>query len=137
MDIDEKQVVEAIKQAEKQTSGEIRILIEKKCKDSPLDRAIKLFGKHKMHKTKDRNGILLYFASESKKMAIYGDEGIFKHLPSEYWETLINTTLKHFKGGDFTSGLTNCISSVGDSLKKYFPYQKDDKNELSDEIIYN
>ncbi len=131
---DEKALIAAIKDAEKNTSGEIRIHIEKSTNKLPIDRAIEVFSVLEMDKTKQRNGVLLYIAVESKKFAILGDEGINKLVPDDFWDTEKELVLSHFKRGDFAKGLELAIIEVGKKIKVFFPYQSNDTNELSDEI---
>lgn len=132
----QKQIVDAIKQAEHNTSGEIRVHIEKKCKKDVLDRAVDVFAMLKMHKTKLRNGVLFYLSIEDRQFAILGDAGINAKVPSDFWDSVKNTVLEHFKSGNQTQGLVNGILMAGEKLKAHFPYQKDDVNELSDEISF-
>lgn len=127
-------LIEAIKIAEKDTSGEIRIHIEKSTEEPPLDRALEVFRFLNMDATELRNGVLFYIAVESKKFAIIGDEGINNLVPDNFWDEEKELVLSYFKKGDFTTGLELAILEVGKKLKEYFPYQSDDKNELSDEI---
>lgn len=129
-------ILNAIKEAEKNTSGEIRVHIERKCKSEPLDRAAYIFEKLKMHKTKERNGILFYLAIEDRKFAILGDIGINKCVEENFWENIKNTMITKFKQSDFVDGLTTGIKMTGEKLKKYFPYKTDDVNELSDDISF-
>ncbi len=126
----------AVKEAELNTSGEIRVHIEKDLKGDPLDRAAYLFERLEMHKTKERNGILFYLAVDSKKFAILGDAGINMKVPENFWDNIKDQMYESFKKGDFTGGLTTGIILTGEQLKKHFPYQTDDVNELSDEISF-
>ncbi len=129
-------IVEAIKQAEHNTSGEIRVHIEKTCKEDVLDRAADVFAMLKMHKTEQRNGVLFYLSVEDRKFAILGDAGINAKVPSNFWESVKETILEQFKLGNNTEGLVKGILMAGEKLKAHFPYQKDDANELSDEISF-
>lgn len=129
-------LVKAIETAEKNTSGEIRVHIESQCKSDPYLRAAYLFGKLDMFKTKDRNAILLYLAVNSRKFAIVGDSGINAKVGAEYWNEVKDQMLSDFRSGDFLGGMEKAILSVGDKLKVFFPYQKDDVDELSNEISY-
>jgi uncharacterized membrane protein len=131
------QIVSAIKEAEKNTSGEIRVHIESNCKIDVLDRAAYIFKKLEMHKTALRNGVLFYLAVNDKKFAILGDAGINAVVPDNFWEDVKNIMAEYFKKSEFTEGLTKGISLAGELLKKYFPYKSDDINELSDEISFN
>ncbi len=132
----EQQIVNAIKQAELNTSGEIRVHVEKKCKGDVLDRAANVFAMLEMHQTELRNGVLFYLATHDKQFAILGDAGINVNVPENFWETIKETMLLHFKDGDFTLGLSKGIEMAGEKLKEFFPYQSDDLNELPDEISY-
>lgn len=129
-------VNEAITAAEKQTSGEIRLFIEDNCKIDVLDRAAFIFTELKMDATKERNGVLFYLAMKSKKFAILGDAGINAKVPKDFWEAIKAQMQCHFVSGDFSKGLTVGINMAGEALRKYFPYQKDDKNELSNDIVF-
>ena len=130
------QIANAIKAAELNTSGEIRIHIEKFCKEEVLDRAAYIFEKLNMHKTKLRNGVLFYLAVEDHKFAILGDAGINQKVSKGFWEETKETILNEFKEGNLTEGLSRGILMAGEQLKEHFPYQKNDVNELSDEISF-
>ena len=132
----EKLIVKAIKGAEHETSGEIRVHIENKCKADVLDRAAWLFKKLKMHETKDRNGVLIYLSINDRKFAIIGDSGINKVVPEGFWNDIKEMMIGHFIKGEFATGLINGIEKAGEQLKKYFPWQTDDIKELPDEISY-
>jgi len=129
-------IVKAIEKAEHQTSGEIRVHVESKCKEEVLDRAAWLFKKLKMHETKDRNGVLIYLSINDRKFAIIGDAGINKVVPAGFWNDIKEMMIGHFIKGEFATGLINGIEKSGEQLKQYFPYQDDDVNELPDEISY-
>jgi uncharacterized membrane protein len=132
---DEEAIVEAIKKAEKQTSGEIRLHIEMNCptKD-PYDRALQVFETLDMHKTELSNGILIYVALESHKLVLCGDKGINDILGQKYWQTTVEMMIEYFKKDQYKLGLIKGITEVGDKLKKHFPYQSGDSNELSNDI---
>jgi uncharacterized membrane protein len=130
------QIANAIRVAEMNTSGEIRVHIEKYCKGDVLDRAAYIFEKLEMHKTQLRNGVLFYLAVEDHQFAILGDAGINQKVPENFWETTKELVLSKFKDGSLTEGLTSGILMAGEQLKKHFPYLKEDLNELSDEISF-
>ncbi|HPE74518.1 MAG TPA: TPM domain-containing protein [Draconibacterium sp.] len=130
------QIVNAIRVAETNTSGEIRLHIEKYCKEEVLDRAAYIFEKLEMHKTKLRNGVLFYLAIEDRKFAILGDAGINQKVSDNFWVNANQTVLTSFKEGKLTDGLIKGILMVGEQLKEHFPYMKDDKNELPDNISF-
>jgi uncharacterized membrane protein len=130
------QISNAIRVAELNTSGEIRVHIEKHCKGDVLDRAAYIFDKLEMQKTKLRNGVLFYLALEDRKFAILGDAGINQKVPGDFWEEITNEAIKAFKEGKFSDGLANGIVKAGEQLKTHFPYHDNDINELSDEISF-
>ena len=127
----------AIKEAEKATSGEIRVHIESNLEGDVLDRAAWIFKKLAMHKTAERNGVLFYLAVESRKFAIIGDSGINAKVPAGFWDNVKEVLEKHFREDRFAEGLTKGILMAGMQLKSHFPYRKDDVNELSDEISFD
>ena len=129
-------IVKAIENAEHATSGEVRVHIDDGCKEDVLDAAAKVFHKLKMNKTDLRNGVLFYLAVADRKFAILGDKGINEKVPSDFWDNIKETMLSFFKQGQFTEGLCKGIEMAGEKLKTNFPYQLDDKNELSDEISF-
>lgn len=131
------QILASVKQAEKETSGEIRVHIESSSKADVLDRAAWLFNKLGMSKTAERNGVLFYLAVEDRKFAIIGDAGINSKVPAGFWDEVSQLLGANFKEGKFTEGLSAGILKAGDQLKKYFPYREDDVNELPDEISFN
>ena len=129
-------ITNAIKNAELNTSGEIRVHIENKCKTDVLDRATYIFEKLAMHKTEKRNGVLFYLAVNNKKFAILGDAGINEVTPENFWENIKETMLSYFKEEEFANGLEKGIKVAGEQLKEHFPYLSDDINELPDEISF-
>jgi uncharacterized membrane protein len=129
-------IVNAIKKAELNTSGEIRVHIESKCKGDVLDRASDVFASLNMHKTKLRNGVLFYLAFDEKRFAVLGDAGINAVVPNNFWESVKETMVDQFKKGEITLGLAKGIEMAGEKLKEYFPYQANDTNELPDEISF-
>ena len=131
---DEQEIVQAIVSAEKNTSGEIRVHIEERSEKAPLDRAQEVFFELHMNETKDRNGVLFYVGVADKKFAIIGDEGIDKVVESDFWDCTKDIVISNFKESNFKNGLVEGILRAGERLKKYFPYQSDDMNELSNEI---
>lgn len=134
---DEQQRIRAaIAGAEKHTSGQLRVCIEKTCSEDVLDRAAKYFHELDMHKTKLRNGVLIYVAVEDRKFAIIGDSGINQAVPDGFWDDTKEDMLEHFKAGQLVEGIVTGIEIAGDHLQKYFPHQKDDDNELSDDVAF-
>lgn len=135
----EEHIVDAIRQAEEATSGEIRVHVEKKCKaDSAIERAKEVFVELKMHETEFRNGVIVYVAWKDHKLAIWGDEGIHGKVGQKFWEDEVNLLIKYFKQDDYETGLAEVVLQIGQKLKENFPFeQKGEVNELSNQISYN
>lgn len=127
----------AIMNAELDTSGEIRVHIENTCSGEVMDRALVMFHKLEMDKTQYRNGVLIYLAVKNRKFAIIGDKAIHEVVTENFWDSIRNKMLNHFRENRFTEGLVEAITETGLKLKKYFPYQTDDVNELSDDISFS
>lgn len=132
------QIVNAIRNAEKQTSGEVRVFVESKCRFmDPLDRALEIFADLKMENTQYRNAVLLYVALKDRQLAVFGDKGIHEKVGNDYWNNAVKKILSHFNKDDYAGGISNCVTEIGESLKYYFPYNnEEDKNELPDDIIF-
>lgn len=126
----------AIGKAERLTSGEIRVFVDDTCPGNVLDRAAHLFHKLEMDKTKDRNGVLIYLSIVDRKHAIIGDSGIHAKVKDDFWNTIKEEMMQHFKEQKITKGLLHAINEAGKALSVYFPLQKDDTDELPDDIIF-
>ena len=131
---EEQLIIVSIQKAEKNTSGEIRVHIEKSCEKLPVERAQEVFYQLKMDATSAQNGVLFYVAVESKKFAIIGDVGIDKVVPKDFWESVKSTLIDAFKNENYLQGIVNGIEECGSKLQAFFPYQSNDQNELPDEI---
>jgi uncharacterized membrane protein len=128
-------IVKAIKDAELNTSGEVKVHIEETCPtDDPTERAKQVFRFLHLESTAQRNGVLFYLAYGSHKFAIWGDEGIDKVVPINFWEGIRDSMRQYFLQEDFAGGLQMGIREAGNQLKKFFPYRQDDINEISDDI---
>ncbi len=134
---DQEKIQAAITEAEKETSGEIRVHIETKVSGSVLDRAAWIFKKIGMHATEHRNGVLFYLAVKDRKFAVIGDKGINQKVPENFWDSTMSTLQDHFRKGKFTEGLVEGILLAGKQLKHHFPHKRDDVNELPDEISFS
>jgi uncharacterized membrane protein len=129
-------ILAAIKEAELNTSGEIRVHIETTLSGDVLDRAAWLFTKLGMHKTAARNGVLIYLAVESRQFAIIGDAGINSKVGPGFWDNTKALMEKRFTMGEFTEGLREGVLMAGEQLKTHFPYDREDVNELTDDISF-
>ncbi|WP_405608762.1 TPM domain-containing protein [Polaribacter sp. Asnod1-A03] len=131
---EEKEIISAIKTAEKNTSGEIRVHIEASTEKNHEERSLEVFHLLEMHKTKDANGVLIYVAVKDKKFVIFGDKGINDVVPDSFWNSTKDVIQNHFKNGNFKQGIVDGILKAGQELKEHFPWQIDDEDELSNEI---
>ncbi|MEM8999845.1 MAG: TPM domain-containing protein [Bacteroidota bacterium] len=131
---EEQEIVDAILKAEKNTSREIRVHIEATAPIDHFSRAQQVFHYLKMDNTKEDNGVLIYVAVHDKKFVIYGDRGIDKVVPQNFWESTKDIISSHFKKGDFKQGIIDGILKAGKELKTHFPRDHNDTNELSDAI---
>lgn len=131
---EELEIVQAIRQAERNTSGEIRVHIEKSTDISHYDRALEIFHSLKMFNTKQQNAVLIYLAVEDHKFVIYGDKGIDKVVPENFWKTTKNVMQQQFKLQQFKQGIVDGVLKAGKELKAHFPWQANDEDELPNEI---
>lgn len=127
---------EAVESAERYTSGEIRVCVEKSCSEPVLDRAANYFKKLGMDKTAKRNGVLIYISTQDHQFAIIGDAGINKVVPHNFWDSTKESMLSYFKKGDLTGGIISGIKLAGEQLQTFFPYIDGDINELKDDISF-
>lgn len=134
----EKEIItNAIKQAEKRTSGEVRVFIESKCKYvNAIDRAIELFDLLDMHKTDERNGVLVYIALKHRQMAIYADIGIHQKVDRDFWNLQLQAMKLAFGKEEYVQGIKDVVNQIGHALYQFFPYDRNDLNELPDDIVF-
>ncbi len=136
---EEKQsIVEAVQKAERRTSGEVRVFVERHCRYvNAIDRAIEIFENLQMHKTDLRNAVLVYIAVKDRQLAVFGDEGIHKKVGNEYWANEVVKMINAFNRDNVVEGICQCVKDIGEALCTHFPYDKNtDKNELPDDIIF-
>jgi uncharacterized membrane protein len=135
---EKKQIVEAIRVAERRTSGEVRVFVESRCRYmDPLDRAAEVFFSLEMDETDDRNAVLLYIAMKDRQLAVFGDEGIHNKVGTEYWNNEINLMIDKFDQENYGEGISQCVRDIGEALHHFFPFDNDtDKNELPDDIVF-
>ena len=135
---EQEQLVEAIRKAETNTSGEVRLFIESHCRYmDALDRAAELFFSLKMNETRERNATLIYLAVKDRQAAVFGDEGIHSKVGASYWQHVVTQMLGRFQGNQLAEGICQGINDLGNALHTHFPYNREtDKNELPDEIVF-
>ena len=131
-------IVDAVREAEHRTSGEVRVFVERRCRYVyAIDRAVEIFEQLKMEQTKDRNAVLVYVAIKDRQLAIFGDEGIHKKVGDEYWAAEVVKMIKAFNRDNIAEGVMQCVKDIGIALQTHFPYDRDtDKNELPDDIVF-
>ena len=133
--LDQERIVEAIRGAERNTSGEIRVHVQPKARGGELRWvAERTFERLGMTKTAARNGVLLFIASEEQRFVILGDKGIDEKVPAGFWDDIAAKLTIRFRNGEFTEGIVQAVEAAGEDLKEFFPRRDDDVNELPDEI---
>ncbi|MFO7371255.1 MAG: TPM domain-containing protein [Bacteroidales bacterium] len=130
-------IEQAIANAELDTSGEIRVHVEVEFTGNILDRAASVFARLGMHRTNQRNGVLIFFAIKNRSFAIIGDTGVNRVVPEHFWDETKTVMESHFRNSEFALGLAVGVKMVGDQLKKQFPYLRNDTNELVNEISFD
>jgi len=128
------QVREAIGAAERRTSGELRVHLEDHIEEDVLDHAAYVFEELGMHRTRDRNGVLVYVAVADRQVAVLGDSGINEQVPDGFWTDVVGLLKLHFAAGRHAEGLVEAVHLIGEKLSSFFPLREDDTNELSNEV---
>ncbi len=134
---EETEIINAIKEAEKNTSGEIRVHITYKENTSSFNYAKEVFNQFKLYKTEQRNAVLILISAKERTFTILGDTGIDKVVKQEFWDSVKNNVIEKFKLGNYFDGILFSVNVVGHKLKEYFPWDNNDKNEIPDEIFYS
>lgn len=133
--LDDQAIQKAIAAAEKKSSGEIRVYISHQERADGLAFARRRFLKLVMHRTRERNAVLIYIAPRSQQFAVIGDEGIDKHCGEQFWLSVVEKMRSRFQSGQFTEAVIEAIQTTGNRLAEFFPRQPDDRNELPDTVI--
>ena len=133
---DLKEIAEAVSEAEKQTNAEIKPVIINYCWGSLHKKAQSLFEKYNLHKTKNRNAVMILLVVKNRELLIYGDEGITQKVGVEFWVETKDKMIEFFRNGEFTKGMKVGIGNAGKKLSEFFPYTEDDENEISNEVIH-
>ena len=135
---EQKLIIEAIQNAERMTSGEVRVFVESKCSYmDAIDRAAELFFQLEMQKTDDHNAVLVYVAMKDRQLAVFGDEGIHNKVGNEYWSAEVKKMTSNFNRENYAAGIAEVVKDIGTALTKNFPFNNDtDKNELPDDIVF-
>jgi uncharacterized membrane protein len=128
----------AVAEAEKRTSGEIRVYVESRCRFvDALDRAAEIFSRLKMEATQQRNAVLVYVAMKDRQLAVFADEGIYSKAGRAFWHEAVKKILAQFNKENYAAGIAAMVHEIGESLAYHFPYDAAvDKNELPDDIVF-
>jgi len=133
--LDHSRIEAAIARAESLTSGELRVVIHPKPAPDPVATARALFEKLGMHRTRNRNAVVLVISPKSRTFAIYGDTGVHEKCGDGFWREISAALTEYFKRDDFTGGIVHAVERAGGLLAVHFPRQPDDQNELPDTVI--
>ena len=129
-------IIQAIHAAESKTSGEIRVLVQRgKLKSDPLEAAQRKFHRLSMHKTRERNAVLIFVAPRVHKFAIVGDQAIHETCGDELWQRVVEGMRTHFQNEKFSDALIEAVKEIGTVLERHFPKTSDDTNELPNDVI--
>ena len=134
---EKEQIAAVIREVEKKTSGEIRVHLARRTQEDILVHAKEIFEKIGMTNTKTRNGVLIFLNVKSRRFAVIGDVGIHEKVPEGLWDEMAQTMTEHFKKNRFADGIVEAVRLIGEKLREYFPHERDDINELPDEISYS
>lgn len=135
---DKQRIVDAVRNAERMTSGEVRVFVESRCSYiDAIDRVTELFYKFKMDRTESRNGVLVYVAMKDRQLAVFGDVNIHNKVGAEYWSAEVKKMLSNFNRNNYTEGICEVVKDIGETLTAHFPFNNEkDKNELPDDILF-
>lgn len=134
--IEKQRIRQAILEAEMKTTGEIQVHLERHARRPLAERAAEVFDILRISNTKARNGVLFYLAVKDHQFAVLGDIGIDEAVPDGFWDQIRAHMENLFRQGRFTDGLCEGIRMTGEQLARYFPFTRDDKNELPDDISF-
>jgi uncharacterized membrane protein len=135
--LDKARLVAAIADAERKTSGEIRVFLSHRKADDAVAAAQRAFDQLGMARTRDRNGVLIFVAPKVRKFAVIGDAGVHQQCGDEFWKALAHEMSGHFRKAEFTAGILHGIRKAGELLARHFPRQLGDVNQLPDDIAHD
>ncbi|MBM9591153.1 hypothetical protein JWG41_11890 [Leptospira sp. 201903075] len=98
-------------------------------------RAKEAFLDEEVFRTKNRTGILIYISLYEHFVRVLPDKEIAKVVPKSEWNEAVRLIVEGMKSKKKKEGIVSSILFCGDLLKKYnIQREKDDKNEISNEI---
>ena len=133
----QRRIADAITAAERHTTGEICVHVTPRCRGNVMKRAARTFDRLHLYTTKRRNAVLIFVAYEDRKFAILGDTGIHEAVPEGFWDGEVEDLGRYLKAGRQVDGLCEIIARIGERLSQYFPGERDDENELSNEVTFD
>jgi len=125
-----------IEAVEKLSSAEFKVIIANRCWFGIRRKAINLFKKYSLDKTKDSNAVLFLILEKDQQISIYGDEGIHQKVGTNHWELICDQVTAKLKQNEYADAIALGIHLIADSLKEHFPAHEDNVNEVSNEIIF-
>ena len=128
-------IVAAIREAERKTSGEIRVFISHKSVEDPIATAQAEFMRLGMEKTRHRDAVLIFVAPRDHKFAVIGDAGVHSKCGDAFWRELAQAMTDYFRKSEFTKGIIHGVKKAGELLAEHFPRHPDDRNQLSDQVV--
>ncbi|HTL55317.1 MAG TPA: TPM domain-containing protein [Candidatus Limnocylindrales bacterium] len=131
------EIATAIQEAERKTSGEIRVFISRKPTKDPVAEAQSHFVSMQMHKTRERNAVLIFVAPESHNFAVIGDTAVHAQCGEAFWQELASEMTAHFRHSRFSTGIIHAVRKAGELLAQHFPRRPDDENELPDRVEHD
>ncbi|MBE6315881.1 MAG: TPM domain-containing protein [Muribaculaceae bacterium] len=133
----QRRIADAITAAERHTTGEICVHVTPRCRGNVMKRAVKTFNRLHLYTTKRRNAVLIFIAYDDRKLAILGDTAIHEAVPEGFWDGEVEELTNYLKAGRPVDGLCAIIARMGERLSEYFPGERDDENELSNEVTFD
>ena len=132
----QRRIADAITAAERHTTGEICVHVTPRCRGNVMKRATRAFNRLHLYTTKRRNAVLIFVAYDDRKFAILGDTGINEVVPEGFWDGEVEELGRYLKAGRPVDGICEIITRMGERLSEYFPGERDDENELSNEVTF-
>lgn len=133
----QRRIADAITDAERHTTGEICVHVTPRCRGNVIKRAVRTFNRLHLYTTKRRNAVLIFIAYEDRKFAILGDTGINEVVPDGFWDGEVEELGRYLTAGRPVDGICAIIARMGERLSQYFPGERDDENELSNEVTFD
>jgi uncharacterized membrane protein len=133
--LDDSRIIAAIATAEQNSSGELRVYVSHKKRHNALEAAQARFQALGMHKTRDRNAVLIYIVPHTHQFAIWGDIAVNEKCGESFWKEVAANMTRLLKQGLLTEAIEQSVKEIGAILARHFPRRPDDSNELPDAVI--